>query len=147
MRALSKRSWVSVVLRGISRRTSGLFAIERDHTVHTHETATARDAAARVDERSWTPDPAARRDALPLVARPDRSLTLRVAYGGPSSAWFHDAPMIWFWLGFFALVALLLVLDLGVLHRKREGADAAERGGLDRRRGSRSASRSPASST
>jgi tellurite resistance protein TerC len=30
--------------------------------------------------------------------------------------WF--APMHWFWLGFFALVALLLVLDLGVLHRK-----------------------------
>jgi tellurite resistance protein TerC len=26
--------------------------------------------------------------------------------------------MIWFWLGFFALVALLLILDLGVLHRK-----------------------------
>jgi len=26
--------------------------------------------------------------------------------------------MIWFWLGFFALVALLLVVDLGVLHRK-----------------------------
>jgi tellurite resistance protein TerC len=26
--------------------------------------------------------------------------------------------MIWFWLGFFALVALLLVLDLGILHRK-----------------------------
>src|ERR1044071_4459536 len=26
--------------------------------------------------------------------------------------------MIWFWLGFFTLVALLLVLDLGVLHRK-----------------------------
>ncbi|HET7505311.1 MAG TPA: TerC/Alx family metal homeostasis membrane protein [Kofleriaceae bacterium] len=26
--------------------------------------------------------------------------------------------MIWFWLGFFVLVALLLVLDLGVLHRK-----------------------------
>ena len=26
--------------------------------------------------------------------------------------------MAWFWLGFFALVALLLVLDLGVLHRK-----------------------------
>ena len=26
--------------------------------------------------------------------------------------------MIWFWLGFFALVALLLFLDLGVLHRK-----------------------------
>jgi tellurite resistance protein TerC len=26
--------------------------------------------------------------------------------------------MIWFWLGFFALVALLLALDLGVLHRK-----------------------------
>ena len=25
--------------------------------------------------------------------------------------------MIWFWLAFFALVALLLVLDLGVLHR------------------------------
>jgi tellurite resistance protein TerC len=25
--------------------------------------------------------------------------------------------MIWFWLGFFVLVALLLVLDLGVLHR------------------------------
>ena len=25
--------------------------------------------------------------------------------------------MIWFWLGFFALVALLLFLDLGVLHR------------------------------
>jgi tellurite resistance protein TerC len=29
-------------------------------------------------------------------------------------------PMIWFWLGFFALVALLLVLDLGVLHKKQE---------------------------
>jgi len=29
-----------------------------------------------------------------------------------------DALMIWFWLGFFALVALLLALDLGVLHRK-----------------------------
>ncbi len=28
------------------------------------------------------------------------------------------AAMIWFWLGFFALVALLLALDLGVLHRK-----------------------------
>ncbi|HSR99482.1 MAG TPA: TerC/Alx family metal homeostasis membrane protein [Kofleriaceae bacterium] len=26
--------------------------------------------------------------------------------------------MIWFWLGFFTLVALLLILDLGVLHRK-----------------------------
>jgi tellurite resistance protein TerC len=26
--------------------------------------------------------------------------------------------MLWFWFGFFALVALLLVLDLGVLHRK-----------------------------
>src|ERR1700755_3240196 len=26
--------------------------------------------------------------------------------------------MIWFWLGFFALVALLLFLDLGILHRK-----------------------------
>jgi tellurite resistance protein TerC len=28
------------------------------------------------------------------------------------------AAMIWFWLGFFVLVALLLFLDLGVLHRK-----------------------------
>jgi tellurite resistance protein TerC len=28
--------------------------------------------------------------------------------------------MIWFWLGFFGLVAGLLVLDLGVLHRKNE---------------------------
>jgi len=28
--------------------------------------------------------------------------------------------MIWFWLGFFALVAGLLFLDLGVLHRKNE---------------------------
>ena len=28
--------------------------------------------------------------------------------------------MIWFWLGFFALVGLLLLLDLGVLHRKAE---------------------------
>ncbi len=28
--------------------------------------------------------------------------------------------MIWFWLGFFGLVALLLFLDLGVLHRKNE---------------------------
>ena len=27
--------------------------------------------------------------------------------------------MIWFWLGFFAFVALLLVLDLGVVHRKQ----------------------------
>ncbi len=27
--------------------------------------------------------------------------------------------MIWFWLGFFALVAVLLALDLGVLHRKQ----------------------------
>src|SRR5687768_11381605 len=26
--------------------------------------------------------------------------------------------MIWFWLGFFTLVAMLLALDLGVLHRK-----------------------------
>ena len=26
--------------------------------------------------------------------------------------------MIWFWLGFFALVALLLSLDLGVVHRR-----------------------------
>jgi tellurite resistance protein TerC len=26
--------------------------------------------------------------------------------------------MVWFWLGFFALVALLLVLDLGVIHRE-----------------------------
>jgi len=29
-----------------------------------------------------------------------------------------DALMIWFWLGFFALVALLLFLDLGVVHRR-----------------------------
>jgi tellurite resistance protein TerC len=28
--------------------------------------------------------------------------------------------MHWFWLGFFALVALLLFLDLGVLHRKNQ---------------------------
>ena len=28
--------------------------------------------------------------------------------------------MIWFWLGFFGLVAFLLFLDLGVLHRKNE---------------------------
>ena len=28
--------------------------------------------------------------------------------------------MHWFWLGFFALVALLLFLDLGVLHKKNE---------------------------
>jgi len=28
--------------------------------------------------------------------------------------------MHWFWLGFFALVALLLFIDLGVLHRKNE---------------------------
>ena len=28
--------------------------------------------------------------------------------------------MIWFWLGFFGLVALLLFIDLGVLHRKNE---------------------------
>ena len=27
--------------------------------------------------------------------------------------------MIWFWIGFFALVAALLALDLGVLHRKQ----------------------------
>ncbi len=26
--------------------------------------------------------------------------------------------MLWFWIGFFALIALLLFLDLGVLHRK-----------------------------
>src|SRR6202007_2948926 len=37
---------------------------------------------------------------------------------GLRPAWFLDAPMIWFWLGFFALVALLLFLDLGVLHRR-----------------------------
>jgi tellurite resistance protein TerC len=28
--------------------------------------------------------------------------------------------MIWFWLGYFGLVALLLFLDLGVIHRKAE---------------------------
>jgi tellurite resistance protein TerC len=28
--------------------------------------------------------------------------------------------MIWFWIGFFALVAALLALDLGVLHRRNE---------------------------
>src|SRR5688572_16049062 len=28
--------------------------------------------------------------------------------------------MVWFWLGFFAFVALLLFLDLGVLHKKNE---------------------------
>ena len=28
--------------------------------------------------------------------------------------------MIWFWLGFFAFVALLLFIDLGVLHKKNE---------------------------
>src|SRR5215475_11952546 len=33
-------------------------------------------------------------------------------------AWSGFAAMIWFWLGFFALVALLLFLDLGVLHRR-----------------------------
>ena len=30
----------------------------------------------------------------------------------------QTVAMIWFWLGFFALVALLLFLDLGVVHRK-----------------------------
>ena len=35
--------------------------------------------------------------------------------------------MLWFWLGFFALVALLLVLDLGVLHRKAEAPTMRER--------------------
>nr|HEX4317275.1 TerC/Alx family metal homeostasis membrane protein [Kofleriaceae bacterium] len=33
--------------------------------------------------------------------------------------------MLLFWLGFFALVALLLVLDLGVLHRKAEAPSLA----------------------
>lgn len=28
--------------------------------------------------------------------------------------------MLWFWIGFFALVALLLALDLGVVHRRAE---------------------------
>src|SRR5574338_120 len=28
--------------------------------------------------------------------------------------------MIWFWIGYFGLVALLLFLDLGVVHRKPE---------------------------
>ena len=28
--------------------------------------------------------------------------------------------MLWFWIGFFALIAFLLFLDLGVLHRKAE---------------------------
>src|SRR5687768_5089707 len=28
--------------------------------------------------------------------------------------------MIWFWFGYFGLVALLLFLDLGVFHRKAE---------------------------
>jgi tellurite resistance protein TerC len=28
--------------------------------------------------------------------------------------------MIWFWIGFFAFVAVLLALDLGVLHKKAE---------------------------
>ena len=37
--------------------------------------------------------------------------------------------MIWFWLGFFALVALLLFLDLGVLHR----GDASRRSELGAR--------------
>jgi tellurite resistance protein TerC len=31
-----------------------------------------------------------------------------------------DPRMIWFWIGFFGLVAFLLFLDLGVLHRKNE---------------------------
>ena len=65
---------------------------------------------------------------------------------GPLPAWLRDALMIWFWLGFFALVALLLVLDLGVLHRKaKEPTLRARRRG--RSAGSRSACRSPASST
>ena len=29
-------------------------------------------------------------------------------------------PVFWFWIGFFAFVAVLLALDLGVLHRKAE---------------------------
>src|SRR3954468_20176966 len=44
---------------------------------------------------------------------PDITLPSR---GRPGMVWF--ASMIWFWLGFFALVALLLFLDLGVLHRR-----------------------------
>jgi tellurite resistance protein TerC len=38
--------------------------------------------------------------------------------GAADPAWSGLAAMIWFWLGFFALVALLLFLDLGVLHRR-----------------------------
>src|SRR5213075_705557 len=38
--------------------------------------------------------------------------------GAADPAWSGFAAMIWFWLGFFALVALLLFLDLGVLHRR-----------------------------
>jgi tellurite resistance protein TerC len=37
---------------------------------------------------------------------------------GADPAWSGFAAMIWFWFGFFALVALLLFLDLGVLHRR-----------------------------
>src|SRR4030095_12259011 len=36
----------------------------------------------------------------------------------PEPAWSDFPAMIWFWLGFFALVGLLLFLDLGVLHRR-----------------------------
>jgi TerC family integral membrane protein len=35
-------------------------------------------------------------------------------------AWSLFPAMIWFWLGFFVLVAVLLALDLGILHRKPE---------------------------
>ncbi len=55
--------------------------------------------------------------------------------------------MIWFWLGFFALVALLLFLDLGVLHRRAKEHVAADRGAVDRGLGRARPRRSRASST
>ena len=41
----------------------------------------------------------------------------RPCLAGNEPAWSVNPAMIWFWLGFFALVGVLLYLDLGVLHK------------------------------
>src|SRR3954467_216489 len=62
--------------------------------------------------------PASRRPTGNPSPEDQQQVPIRRCQAAADPAWSGFAAMIWFWFGFFALVALLLFLDLGVLHRK-----------------------------
>src|SRR5215510_11139658 len=96
----------------------------REHGARRCRTARRDARSPVVNDRTALPAQRGRESPLSInqpaacVDELDANIDRRSCQCAPDPAWSGFAAMIWFWLGFFALVALLLSLDLGVLHRR-----------------------------